>query len=44
MQRGARTWDAAGFLGMSEETLIRVYGHHHPDFQREAAAAITRKA
>jgi integrase len=43
MRNGTRTWDAAGFLGMSEETLIRVYGHHHPDFQAEAAANIVRK-
>ncbi len=39
MQRGVATWQAAGYLGMTEETLIRVYGHHHPDHQREAATA-----
>lgn len=37
MQRGVKTWDAAGFLGMTQETLERVYGHHHPDYQRQAA-------
>jgi integrase len=37
MQRGANVWDAAGWLGMSPELLERVYGHHHPDFQREVA-------
>jgi integrase len=40
MQRGAPMWQAAGFLGMSEKTLRDTYGHHHPDFLREAADAI----
>lgn len=31
MQIGVNTWEAAGFLGMSEKTLRDVYGHHHPD-------------
>ena len=43
MLNGAQIYDAAAFLGMSEETLRNVYGHHHPDYQREAAEAITRK-
>jgi integrase len=40
MQSGVKTWEAAGFLAMSEKTLIAVYGHHHPEFMREAAEAI----
>ena len=40
MQRGVPMWEAAGFLGMSRETLERVYGHHHPDFLRGAAEAL----
>ncbi|KAB2873717.1 MAG: site-specific integrase [Bauldia sp.] len=43
MQNGAEIWQAAGFLGMSEATLRRVYGHHHPEFMRGAADALTRK-
>jgi integrase len=43
MQRGTEIWEAAGYLGMSEQTLRTVYGHHHPDYQRKAAAAITSK-
>nr|WP_249788479.1 tyrosine-type recombinase/integrase [Bradyrhizobium sp. G127] len=43
MQRGADLWQSSGFLGMSPETLKNVYGHHHPDFMRAAADAITRK-
>jgi len=31
MQRGADPWAAAGYLGLSLDTLLRVYGHHHPD-------------
>jgi integrase len=40
MQRGVPMWEAAGFLGMSRETLERVYGHHHPDYLRTAAEAL----
>ena len=39
MQKGVPTWQAAGFLGMTEETLSRVYGHHDPEFQKAAATA-----
>jgi integrase len=42
MQLGVDKWEAAGFLGMSVETLERVYGHHHPDYLKGAAAALTR--
>lgn len=38
MQNGVEIWEAAGFLGMSEQILRTVYGHHHPDFQKRAAA------
>ena len=37
MQRGTDYWEAAGHLGMSVETLCKVYGKHHPDFQKNAA-------
>ena len=43
MLNGTSLYDAAAFLGMSEETLRKVYGHHHPDYQRDAAARITQK-
>ena len=41
MQRGVPLWEAAGFLGMTRETLESVYGHHHPDFLRGAADALS---
>jgi len=41
MQRGVGIWEAAGFLGMTPETLQRVYGHHSPDFMRAAAEALS---
>jgi integrase len=44
MQRGTDPWQAAGFLGMSVKVLLDTYGHHHPDYMKEAAAAITSKA
>ena len=40
MQKGASLWQAAGFLGMTVEMLQHRYGHHHPDFQRDAAEAV----
>ena len=40
MQRGVDLWDAAGFLGMTVQQLEATYGHHHPDYQREAAEAL----
>jgi integrase len=43
MQAGTDPWQAAGFLSISVETLLRVYGHHHPDYQREAAENIGRR-
>jgi integrase len=43
MQKDTDPWQAAGFLSMSMETLQRVYGHHHPDYQREAAENIGRR-
>jgi integrase len=41
MQHGVPIWDAAGFLGMTRETLEKVYGHHHPDHLRSAAEALS---
>ena len=41
MQNGGDPWQVSGYLGMTVETLIKVYGHHHPDFQQGAGAAIT---
>jgi integrase len=43
MLNGVNVWRAAGFLGMSVETLDRVYGHHHPDFMSDGSEAIGRK-
>jgi len=41
MQGGVPMWEAAGFLGMTRETLEQVYGHHHPDYLRGAAEALS---
>jgi integrase len=43
MQRGVPIWQAAGYLGMSAAMIERHYGHHHPDYMRGAAQAITTK-
>lgn len=43
MRNGADMWSAAGFLGMSPETLRSVYGHHHPAAMTAAAAAIAAR-
>lgn len=43
MQGGVEPFKAAGFLAMSVETLLRVYGHHHPDHSADVHGAIRRK-
>jgi integrase len=40
MQNGADLWQAAGFLGMTPQMLHERYGHHHPDFQTDAARKV----
>ena len=42
MQRAADPWAASGYLGMSLETLLRTYGHHHPDHLRAAWSVFDR--
>lgn len=37
MQAKVDPFQAAGSLGMTVEMLTRTYGHHHPDWQREAS-------
>jgi len=41
MQAGESKYEAAGFLGMTEEMLDGVYGHHHPDHQSGVGNAFT---
>jgi integrase len=36
-QRGVSPWQAAGFLGMTLKVFEQVYGHHAPDYMKEAA-------
>src|SRR5262249_18643378 len=40
MQKGIDLWAAAGFLGMTVQQLEQGYGHHHPDYQQQAVAAL----
>ena len=44
MQQGVPIWVAAGYLGMSPEVLEKNYGHHHPDFMKQAVEAISKKS
>lgn len=39
MRQGVDTAEISQFLGMSLATLLRVYGHEHPEYQKAAAAA-----
>jgi hypothetical protein len=39
-EQGTDMWEAAGWLGMTVEQLEESCGHHHPDFQNEAAQAL----
>jgi integrase len=43
MQNGTDPWQAAGYLGMSVKTLLEVYGHHHPDYLKDAVTKMTTK-
>jgi integrase len=43
MQNGTDLGEAASYLGLTVETLERIYWHHHPDFQVAAARNITAK-
>lgn len=43
MQAKVDPYEAASYLGMSVETLLGVYGHHHPDFQESAATATAKR-
>lgn len=42
MQAGGDMWQATGFFGVSMETLLSEYAHHHPDFQSDAVEAANR--
>jgi integrase len=42
MHRRVTIWDAAGFAGMTPEMVSKIYGHHHPDFGKDAATALER--
>ncbi|WP_371743851.1 site-specific integrase [Mangrovicoccus sp. HB161399] len=42
MQAGADIYEAAGYFGVSVETMFKVYAHHHPDHQENAVAAVGR--
>lgn len=37
MQQRKDPWEAAKALGMSLEMLTKVYGHHHPDWQKDVS-------
>ena len=39
---GIDIWQSAGYLGMSVETLQRVYGNRHPVHRSEAVENIAR--
>jgi len=43
VQAGGNEGKIAEYLGMTVETLHRVYGHHHPDYQVEIGEALTSK-
>jgi integrase len=43
MQVGIDVFEAAGYLGMTVDTLLEVYGHHHPTFQEKAAHSTSRR-
>jgi integrase len=42
MQAGTDLWEAAGYLGMTVETLSVRYGHQHPDHLADAKRAFSK--
>jgi integrase len=44
MRAGTDVFEAAGYLGMTVETLLDIYGHHHPSFQEKAARATGKRS
>lgn len=40
LQRGMDRWQASGYFGVSLDVLERTYGHHDPDYLRDAAEAM----
>lgn len=43
LQAGVPIWETAGFVGMSEEMVRKVYGHHCPDFMSNAKRASNKR-
>lgn len=41
MQDAVPIWEAAGYLGMEEETLRENYGHHHVDYLQAAKGTMS---
>jgi len=37
LKQGVPLWEAANALGMSVQVMAAVYGHHAPDWQKDAA-------
>ena len=42
MQAGTDPWQVAEYLGMTLETLLEQYGHHHPDYLKGPREAFDR--
>lgn len=42
MEAAVEPWAAAGYMGMTMQTLERHYGHHRPDFQAAVSASPRR--
>jgi len=44
MAAGVDVYEVSGYTGVSVEVLLNVYGHHHPDFQANAATATSKRS
>lgn len=43
MQAGEEPWQVADFFATSLDTILKVYGHHHPEQQAAVASRIGRR-
>jgi integrase len=40
VQKGVSLWEVSGYVGVSTDTIERVYGHHAPDYLENARKAM----
>ncbi len=42
-QDGVPMHQIAGAMGLTQKTAIEIYGHHHPDYMKDASRAVAAR-